>query len=148
MLTCRACGVVLALALAGESAAADNKQTCQAVTVMVQALNADTGAWLDRHTRNDGVEVVCSIRTVWFKRFVDLRAPGKDWAARKREEWNNIHCQRSRVAAGDRRRLDHSVDDRHRVGRARGNHCELRLSNRVAQALSLARGWHRCAMPR
>jgi hypothetical protein len=92
MLTCRACGVVLALALTGESAAADNKQTCQAVTVMVQALNADTGAWLDRHTRNDGVEVVCPIRTVWFKRFVDLRAPGKDWAALKREEWNNVHC--------------------------------------------------------
>ncbi|KAB2918996.1 MAG: hypothetical protein F9K29_07175 [Hyphomicrobiaceae bacterium] len=55
--------------------------------------NADAGRWLDRNTRDDGVELLCEIRTVNFKRFLTRSStlqPG--WESRKQEEWNRAHC--------------------------------------------------------
>jgi len=95
MPTRRACGVgvALALALAGQAAAEDAQQTCQAVTVIAQAFKADVGTWRDRLTRNDGVEVICPIMTVQFKRFLNTRTPDKDWRDRQRAGWNASVCR-------------------------------------------------------
>jgi hypothetical protein len=79
-----------ALAFAGPSSAVETEQICQAATVHARAANAEVGLWLDRHTRHDGVEVVCNIRTVQFRRFVN--APEKGWQERKATEWNSINC--------------------------------------------------------
>jgi hypothetical protein len=85
-------GAGLWLALAGAAHAADTEQLCQAATLHARAANAEVGLWVDRQTRHDGVEVVCHIRTVQFRRFLNVRAPETGWRERKAEEWNSISC--------------------------------------------------------
>lgn len=88
----RALGVALVLACAGPAAAEDVEETCRAVTVIAQAFKADVGTWRDRLTRTDGVEVICPIRTVQFKRFFNVKVPDKDWRDRQRAGWNASVC--------------------------------------------------------
>jgi hypothetical protein len=79
---------------AGAPASADSEQFCKAAGVVASVTNADTGSWLDRYTRNDGVEVICHIRTVHFRRFYKgpTNLTGATWKDVKKAEWNNLNC--------------------------------------------------------
>jgi hypothetical protein len=87
-------GAIGAFALASPGVAAEGDPVCQALTVVARAANADAGTWLDRRTRNDGVEVLCRTRTVEFRRFAILPAGGLDseWKERQQREWNRAFC--------------------------------------------------------
>jgi hypothetical protein len=76
------------------SAALDNEQFCTAISEIARVGNANAGTWLDRHTRDDGIEVICRIRTVNYKRFFSASLTGQapDWRDRKQHEWNRTAC--------------------------------------------------------
>jgi hypothetical protein len=83
--------------LAGTNHAAgafDSKQFCQAVTQWVRAAVGDAGTWVDRTTRNDGVEIVCDRKIVHFKRYSTLPARVTDeaWKDAKINEWRGATC--------------------------------------------------------
>jgi hypothetical protein len=87
-------GAIGASALASPSVAAEGDAVCQALTVVARAVNANAGTWLDRRTRNDGVDVLCRKRTVEFRRFAILPAGALDsqWKERQQREWNRAFC--------------------------------------------------------
>jgi hypothetical protein len=90
-----AAAVAVARAGAGTaSAALDNEQFCTAISEIARVGNANAGTWLDRHTRDDGIEVLCRIRTVNYKRFFSSSLTGQapDWRERKQREWNSTAC--------------------------------------------------------
>src|SRR5262245_20792506 len=97
-----AAGILVSLACAS-AAAAQPDDMCAAATLHAKVSNAEVGVWLDRQTRHDGIEVVCRIRTVQFTRFLNVRAPEKDWWDRKAKEWSSINCanQMWRIAIAD-----------------------------------------------
>jgi hypothetical protein len=72
----------------------DNSQFCQATTQMAQAAARDVGTWLDRSTRNDGFEIICSRKLVHFKRHFSAPASALrgDWKDKKAEEWQRSTC--------------------------------------------------------
>jgi hypothetical protein len=90
-------GTVAFLAGGPGMAAVDHDQFCRAMTEIARLGNVDAGRWLDRYTRDDGVEVLCDIRTVNFKRFIrpgpDSKEPG--WKQKKSQEWNSTACSSS-----------------------------------------------------
>ena len=65
---------VIAATQAGGTAMAalDNEQFCKAMSEISRLGNANVGKWIDRNTRDDGIEVVCNIRTVNYKRFIQV----------------------------------------------------------------------------
>src|SRR6186997_638021 len=73
-------------------AALDNEQFCSAMSEIARLGNANAGNWIDRNTRDDGVEVVCRIRTVNYKRFMRSNPAAPDWRDRKQREWNSTAC--------------------------------------------------------
>lgn len=76
------------------SAALDNEQFCTAISEIARVGNANAGTWLDRHTRDDGIEVICRTRIVNYKRFfsASLTGQGPDWREGKQREWNRTAC--------------------------------------------------------
>ncbi len=52
------------------------------------------GTWIDRSTRNDGVEIFCNRKMVHFKRYSSIPASGlrEAWRERKVQEWESSHC--------------------------------------------------------
>jgi hypothetical protein len=94
------------LALAAACLAQESDPVCQAMMVIAHAANADAGAWLDRHTRDDGVEVFCRSKTVQFKQFSTLPsgALNAEWKTRQQQEWIRRYCKdyawRPAIAAG------------------------------------------------
>jgi hypothetical protein len=97
-----AAGVAATFAFAA-AALAQPDDICTAATLHAKVSNAEVGVWLDRQTRHDGIEVVCRIRTVQFTRFLNVRAPERDWWERKAKEWSSINCanQMWRIAIED-----------------------------------------------
>ena len=95
-LTLASLGAVIAAMQAGGTAMAalDNEQFCKAMSEISRLGNANVGTWLDRNTRDDGVEVICNIRTVNYKRFIQSKPVGQgaDWRTRKQQEWNSTAC--------------------------------------------------------
>jgi hypothetical protein len=89
-------GAVIAATQAGGTAMAalDNEQFCKAMSEISRLGNANAGTWIDRNTRDDGVEVICNIRTVNYKRFIRSRpaSPGADWRTRMQQEWIGTAC--------------------------------------------------------
>lgn len=87
---------LLVMACSGAARAAlDNEQFCKAMAEIARLGKSEVGRWLDRNTRDDGMEVLCAIRTVNFKRFVKTGPSAQDvvaWRARKQQEWNNTAC--------------------------------------------------------
>ena len=73
-------------------AALDNEQFCSAMTEIARLGNANAGNWIDRNTRDDGIEVVCRIRTVNYKRFFRSNPAAPDWRERRQREWNSTAC--------------------------------------------------------
>jgi hypothetical protein len=97
--------VVLFLSTGAPLAAVDHEQFCKAMTEIARLGNLDAGRWLDRHTRDDGVEVLCGMRTVNFKRFTNINPdPGGIWRQQKALEWNSTACSsavlRDAIASG------------------------------------------------
>jgi hypothetical protein len=97
-----AAGLAATFAFAG-AAFAQPDDICAAARLHAKVSNAEVGVWLDRQTRHDGIEVVCRIRTVQFTRFLNVRAPERDWWERKAKEWSSINCanQMWRIAIED-----------------------------------------------
>ena len=87
-------GVVVAVTPAGGTtmAALDNEQFCTAMSEIARLGNANVGTWIDRNTRDDGIEVVCRIRTVNYRRFIRSSPAAPDWRDRKQREWNSTAC--------------------------------------------------------
>jgi hypothetical protein len=85
---------ILGAAASSSSHAFDNTQFCQAVGQFTRAATRDVGTWINRTTRNDGVEVFCDRKLVHFKRYVSTPGSGtRDaWRESKTEEWRNITC--------------------------------------------------------
>jgi hypothetical protein len=75
-------------------AAVDHDQFCKAMVEIARVGNLDAGRWLDRNTRDDGIEVFCDMRTVNFRRFIKVGPDGSsaDWRQRKGQEWNSTAC--------------------------------------------------------
>ena len=72
----------------------DSPQFCQAVTQISRAASRDVGTWINRTTRNDGVEVFCDRKLVHFKRYASTPGSGlRDaWKDAKTEEWRSTYC--------------------------------------------------------
>src|SRR5215470_7059559 len=90
-----AIGASAALAAINSGARAfDNTQFCQAVTQMVRAAAGDVGTWVDRSTRNDGVEIACDRKLVHFKRTSNAPAGTLrgGWREAKTLEWQGAYC--------------------------------------------------------
>lgn len=88
-------GAAIAMAVSGAALGAlDNEQFCKAMTETARLGKSEVGRWLDRNTRDDGMDVLCDIRTVNHKRFVKF-GPGTEgpaWKQRKQKEWDSIAC--------------------------------------------------------
>ena len=82
------------LAVSTPARALDDRDFCAAAKQFAIAAEQDIGLWLDRATRNGGMEVWCDRRVVVFKRFTYAPAASLtvDWKARKAVEWNSAHC--------------------------------------------------------
>jgi hypothetical protein len=95
-----------AIAATAPALALDNEQFCRAMTETARINKADVGRWIDRNTRDDGIDVLCDIRTMNHKRFVRFGSgsEGAAWKQRKEKEWNSIACNseilREAVEAG------------------------------------------------
>jgi len=89
-----AAGSLLPIAGSAPAAAFDSAQFCKAVTQVVQAASGDVGTWLDRTTRNDGVEIFCNRKLVHFKRYSNTPASALrgQWKDAKTEEWRSAYC--------------------------------------------------------
>jgi hypothetical protein len=85
---------LLCLAFGPAMAAFDDTQFCQAVTQFVRAASVDVGTWVDRTTRNDGVEISCNRKLVHFKRSSTMPASAlrPEWRNAKTEEWRSAYC--------------------------------------------------------
>ena len=84
----------LTAALGDSVLAFDNTQFCQAVSQMVRAAAGDVGTWVDRATRNDGVEIACDRKLVHFKRTstAPLGTLRGSWREAKTLEWQGAYC--------------------------------------------------------
>jgi hypothetical protein len=84
----------LAAAASTDAHAFDSNQFCQAVNQLVRAAAGDVGTWVDRTTRNDGVEIACDRKLVHFKR--SSSAPvgtlRGSWREAKTREWQGAYC--------------------------------------------------------
>jgi hypothetical protein len=85
---------VLATVVVGQALAFDNTQFCQAATHLARVAAGDVGTWVDRTTRNDGVEIACDRKLVHFKR--TSSAPASTvrgtWKDTKTLEWQGAYC--------------------------------------------------------
>ena len=88
-------GALLLAAIPNPAAIAfDDTQFCQAVAQLVRASSGDVGTWIDRYTRNDGVELSCNRKLVHFKRYSRARASAQrpEWREARTEEWRSAYC--------------------------------------------------------
>ena len=99
-------------------AALDNEQFCSAMSEIARLGNANAGKWIDRNTRDDGIEVVCRIRTVNYKRFIRSNPASARLARPQAARVEQHRLQQRPAARGDRERLDHNDDD-HAMGSER-----------------------------
>ncbi len=88
-----ACAVI-ATVVAGQALAFDNTQFCQAATHLARVAAGDVGTWVDRTTRNDGVEIACDRKLVHFKRTSSAPAGTLrgNWKDTKTLEWQGAYC--------------------------------------------------------
>ena len=74
----------------------DDRDFCSAAKQLAVAAEQDVGLWLDRVTRNAGMEVWCDRKMVVFKRFTYAASASMtvEWKARKAAEWSAANCGR------------------------------------------------------
>lgn len=87
-------GTVLCAAASAPLRAFDSAQFCQAVTQFTRAAARDAGNWINRTTRNDGVQIYCDRKIVHFKRYSTTPTSGlpEAWKEARTEEWQSITC--------------------------------------------------------
>jgi hypothetical protein len=85
---------VLVAAGGGNADAFDSTQFCKAVKNLVRVAAGDVGTWVDRTTRNDGVEIACERKLVHFKRYSTAPAGTLhgSWNDIKTREWQGSYC--------------------------------------------------------
>jgi hypothetical protein len=89
-----AAGALLLMGGSTETYAFDDTQFCHAVTQIARAASRDVGIWLDRTTRNDGIEVFCNRKLVHLKRYssTPTSTVRETWTERKTDEWRGTYC--------------------------------------------------------
>jgi hypothetical protein len=82
------------LTVPGPATAFDDKAYCVAVRQLALAAETDVGVWVDKSTRNAGMQVSCDRKTVEFRRFTYAPSAAMDqtWRARKAVDWAAAHC--------------------------------------------------------
>jgi hypothetical protein len=82
------------LALAPPVSAFDDGDFCVTAKQMARAAEGDVGTWLDRTTRNAGIDVACDSKSVEFRRFTYEAPATMDaaWKARAGQAWNRSLC--------------------------------------------------------
>jgi hypothetical protein len=81
---------------ASPARAFDDEQFCIAVKEFVRSATGDVGTWMDRVTRNDGVEIGCDTKVVHFKRYYSAPASAlkEGWRERQADTWESATCRR------------------------------------------------------
>jgi len=94
LLVAMGASALMCAAAVNSSWAFDDTQFCQAVRQFAIAARRDTGTWIDRTTRNDGLEVFCDRKLVHFKRYASTPGSGlrEPWRESKTEEWRGVTC--------------------------------------------------------
>jgi hypothetical protein len=94
LLTTLAASTVVGAAMSTPARAFDNTQFCQAVGQLSRAAKRDIGTWINRTTRNDGVELFCDRKLVHFKRYASTPGSGlrEAWKEARTEEWRSTTC--------------------------------------------------------
>lgn len=89
-------GVILVATGGWTVRAFDSDQFCKAVTQVVRASAGDVGTWINRTTRNDGVEIFCNRKLVHFKRHSNTSASTlqSGWKEAQTEAWSSAYCQK------------------------------------------------------
>ena len=92
---------VLGAATSTPSRAFDNTQFCQAVGQLTRAEKRDIGTWINRTTRNDGVELFCDRKIVHFKRYASTPGSGlrEAWREARDRGMAEHHLHQSRCGA-------------------------------------------------
>lgn len=87
-------GIALVLVAVVPAAAFDDEDFCVAAQQLAAAADGDVGVWLDRKTRNAGIEVFCERKRVEFRRFTYNPEKSMDgaWKESKAAEWNGMQC--------------------------------------------------------
>ena len=72
----------------------DHAAFCADKTGLADNHQLEAGVWLDEFTRNDTVNVHCSMRMIEFRRYLDLPSSELDdaWRQREKTRWNSAHC--------------------------------------------------------
>lgn len=72
----------------------DHAAFCAEKTERADNQQLEAGVWLDEFTRNDTVNVHCSMRMIEFRRYLDLPSGELDdaWRQREKARWNSAHC--------------------------------------------------------
>jgi hypothetical protein len=87
-------GVVSANVQLALADAFDHAAFCAEKTELADNHQLESGVWLDEFTRNDTVNVHCSMRMIEFRRYLDLPSSELDdaWRQREKTRWNSAHC--------------------------------------------------------
>jgi hypothetical protein len=72
----------------------DHASFCAEKTELAENQQLEAGVWLDELTRNDTVNVHCSMRMIEFRRYLDMPSGELDdtWRQREKTRWNSAHC--------------------------------------------------------
>lgn len=88
-------GVITLAAATAPAAAFDHTQFCQAMSHSARAARINVGTWIDRGTRNDGMEVLCERRIIHFKRYSRVEKASEAWKEARTEDWRSAYCRSS-----------------------------------------------------
>lgn len=72
----------------------DHAAFCTEKAGLADSHQLESGVWLDEFTRNDTVNVHCSMRMIEFRRYLDMPSGDLDdvWRQREKTRWNSAHC--------------------------------------------------------
>jgi len=72
----------------------DDGDYCVLAQQLALAAEKDIGIWIDRSTRNAGMQVSCDRRIIEYRRFTYSPSASMTdaWKARKGADWNRMHC--------------------------------------------------------
>ena len=86
---------VLVFSWPPDAHAFSNDAFCVLVKEIANKTNAESPVWVDGITRQDGLAVFCSLKTVEFAKFIKVNPSDfrKGWQGRKQSQWNSIYCK-------------------------------------------------------
>lgn len=79
----------------------DDAVFCSEAEAFKEKGEVDVGKMVDKFTRNDGMAVLCGIKTIEFKKFLfanesEMRV---GWQERKAAQWDAIYCEGANLEA-------------------------------------------------